>query len=78
VIVPKGKIALGKLAQALVHGAKVIQIDGNFDQALTICRQLAESTRSSWSTRSTPTASTGSAPARGRSSTSSAAPPTCT
>lgn len=42
VIVPKGKIALGKLAQALVHGAKVIQIDGNFDQALTICRQLAE------------------------------------
>ncbi|MTV26045.1 threonine synthase [Nitriliruptoraceae bacterium ZYF776] len=43
VIVPKGKIALGKLAQALVHGAKVIQIDGNFDQALTICRQLAES-----------------------------------
>jgi threonine synthase len=42
VIVPKGKIALGKLAQALVHGAKVIQIDGNFDQALTICRELAE------------------------------------
>jgi threonine synthase len=42
VIVPKGKIALGKLAQALVHGARVIQIDGNFDQALTICRQLAE------------------------------------
>jgi threonine synthase len=43
VIVPKGKIALGKLAQALVHGAKVLQIDGNFDQALTMCRQLAES-----------------------------------
>lgn len=43
VIVPKGKIALGKLAQALVHDARVIQIDGNFDQALTICRQLAES-----------------------------------
>jgi threonine synthase len=43
VIVPKGKIALGKLAQALVHGAKVIQIDGNFDQALILCRQLAES-----------------------------------
>ena len=42
VIVPKGKIALGKLAQALVHDARVIQIDGNFDQALTICRQLAE------------------------------------
>ncbi len=42
VIVPKGKIALGKLAQALVHGAKVIQIDGNFDQALDICRTLDE------------------------------------
>jgi threonine synthase len=43
VIVPAGKIAMGKLAQALVHGAKVIQIDGNFDQALIICRRLAES-----------------------------------
>jgi threonine synthase len=42
VIVPKGKIALGKLAQALVHGAKVIQIDGNFDQALILCRELAD------------------------------------
>jgi threonine synthase len=42
VIVPMGKIALGKLAQALVHGAKVLQIDGNFDQALTMCRQLAD------------------------------------
>ncbi|MFT5221935.1 MAG: threonine synthase, partial [Glaciecola sp.] len=42
VIVPKGKIALGKLAQALVHGARVIQIDGNFDQALQMCRDLDE------------------------------------
>jgi threonine synthase len=42
VIVPAGKIALGKLAQALVHGAKVIQIDGNFDDALLMCRQLSE------------------------------------
>ncbi|MFA9430121.1 threonine synthase [Egicoccus sp. AB-alg2] len=42
VIIPKGKIAMGKLAQALVHGAKVIQIEGNFDQALTLCRKLAE------------------------------------
>ena len=42
VIVPKGKIALGKLAQALIHGAHVIQIDGNFDQALQICRTLDE------------------------------------
>ncbi len=42
VIVPSGKIALGKLAQALVHGARVIQIEGNFDQALDMCRQLDE------------------------------------
>jgi len=42
VIVPAGKIAMGKLAQALVHGAKVIPIEGNFDQALTICRRLSE------------------------------------
>jgi threonine synthase len=42
VVVPEGKIALGKMAQALVHGAEVIQIDGNFDQALQICRTLDE------------------------------------
>jgi threonine synthase len=42
VIVPEGKIALGKLAQALVHGAVVIQVDGNFDMALEMCRALDE------------------------------------
>jgi threonine synthase len=42
VLIPKGKIALGKLAQALVHGATVIQVDGNFDVALDICRTLDE------------------------------------
>ncbi|MBW3657140.1 MAG: threonine synthase [Actinobacteria bacterium] len=42
VLVPAGKIALGKLAQALVHGATVIQIEGNFDQALDMCRTLDE------------------------------------
>ncbi len=42
VIVPEGKIAIGKLAQALMHGAKVIAIEGNFDQALTIVRELAQ------------------------------------
>jgi threonine synthase len=42
VIVPAGKIALGKMAQALVHGAKVIQVDANFDQALSICLTLDE------------------------------------
>jgi threonine synthase len=42
VVIPDGKVALGKLAQALVHGAVVVQIDGNFDAALQICRQLAD------------------------------------
>ncbi len=42
VIVPEGKIATGKLAQALMHGAQVIALQGNFDQALTIVRELAE------------------------------------
>ena len=42
VVIPNGKVALGKLAQALVHGAVVVQLDGNFDAALQICRQLAD------------------------------------
>ncbi len=42
VLIPEGHIALGKLAQALVHGARVLQIRGNFDQALTIVRTLGE------------------------------------
>ena len=41
VIVPEGKIAIGKLAQALMHGARVIALRGNFDQALEIVRKLA-------------------------------------
>jgi threonine synthase len=40
VIVPEGKIAKGKMAQALVHGARVISLRGNFDQALTLVREL--------------------------------------
>jgi threonine synthase len=43
VIVPEGKIAIGKLAQALMHGARVIALRGNFDDALQIVRELAES-----------------------------------
>jgi threonine synthase len=41
VIVPEGKIATGKLAQALMHGARVIALRGNFDQALSLVRELA-------------------------------------
>ena len=42
VIVPEGKIAIGKLAQALIHGARVVALRGNFDDALRIVRELAE------------------------------------
>jgi threonine synthase len=42
VIVPEGRIAIGKLAQALIHGARVIALRGNFDQALEIVRELAD------------------------------------
>jgi threonine synthase len=42
VLIPEGHIALGKLAQALIHGARVLQVRGNFDQSLAIVRELAE------------------------------------
>jgi len=42
VLVPKGKIALGKLAQALVHGARLLQVDGSFDDCLTLARDLSD------------------------------------
>lgn len=44
VVLPKGKIALGKLIQAIAAGAKVVAVDGNFDQALTVVREMAEQT----------------------------------
>ncbi|RJQ42890.1 MAG: threonine synthase [Gaiellales bacterium] len=42
VIIPEGKIAAGKLAQAIAHGASVVAIDGNFDEALGIVRGIVE------------------------------------
>ncbi|MBV8952409.1 MAG: threonine synthase [Actinobacteria bacterium] len=42
VVIPEGQIALGKLAQALIHGARVVPIRGNFDAALTVVRALGE------------------------------------
>ncbi len=41
VLVPRGKIAMGKLAQALVHGAKLLQVDGNFDDCLALASKLS-------------------------------------
>lgn len=42
IIVPGGNVAMGKLAQAIIYGAKIVALDGNFDQALTIVRKLTE------------------------------------
>jgi threonine synthase len=41
VLVPQGKIAMGKLAQALVHGAQLLQVEGNFDDCLTLASKLS-------------------------------------
>ena len=45
VLIPQGKIAMGKLAQAVMHGAKIIQIDGNFDDCLEVARKRSEERR---------------------------------
>jgi len=42
VLVPKGKIAMGKMAQTLVHGARVLEVDGNFDASLDLAKDLAD------------------------------------
>ncbi len=42
VLIPEGRIALGKLSQAMIHGARVIQILGNFDDALTLVKEISE------------------------------------
>ena len=42
VLIPDGKIAMGKLSQALAHGAKILQVEGNFDNCLTMVRELGE------------------------------------
>jgi threonine synthase len=43
VLVPQGNIAMGKLSQAVAHGARILQVDGNFDDCLTLARDLADS-----------------------------------
>jgi threonine synthase len=42
VLIPQGAIALGKLSQALIHGARVLAVDGNFDDALAVVREIAD------------------------------------
>ncbi len=41
VVIPRGKIAYGKLSQAMIHGAKVFQVKGNFDEALEVVKEVA-------------------------------------
>ena len=75
VLIPAGKIAMGKLSQAMMHQATVIQIEGNFDQALTIVKGLVgDPATSSWSTRSILIGSRGRKPPRWRCAISSAMP----
>lgn len=42
VLIPQGKIAMGKLSQAIIHGSKILQVDGNFDNCLNLARELSE------------------------------------
>lgn len=42
VLIPEGKIAFGKLSQALIHGARTVQVEGNFDQCLAIVREITD------------------------------------
>jgi threonine synthase len=48
VVVPKGKVALGKLSQAVMHGAMLIQLEGNFDKALAIVKEVSEKFPVAW------------------------------
>ena len=42
VVIPEGKIALGKLSQAVMYGAEIVSIEGNFDEALEIVKEIAQ------------------------------------
>lgn len=42
IVIPKGKVALGKLAQAVMYGAEIVEIDGNFDEALKMVREISK------------------------------------
>lgn len=44
IVIPKGKVALGKLAQAMMYGAEIVEIEGNFDDALEMVRHISENT----------------------------------
>ena len=78
VLVPQGKIAMGKLAQALVHGAQLLQVDGNFDDCLALASKLAIDYPVSLVNSVNHFRIEGQKTAPSRSSTCSATPPTST
>ena len=53
VLIPQGKIAAGKMAQAIVHGALIVMVRGNFDHCLELAASCRGTTRWRWSTPST-------------------------
>ena len=79
VLVPKGKVAMGKMAQTLVHGARVLEVEGNFDDSLELAKDLAERYPVTLGELRQPVPAAGPEDrARSRSSMRSAARPTCT
>ena len=78
VLVPRGKIAIGKLAQALVHGARLLQVDGSFDDCLELARKLAAQYPVALVNSVNPDRLQARRPPPSRSSTTSATRPTCT
>jgi hypothetical protein len=78
VLVPAGKIALGKLAQALCTGRRLLQVDGGFDDCLTVARELSEHYPVTLVNSVNPDRIEGRRPPPSRSATRSAGPRTCT
>ena len=78
VLVPDGKIAMSKLSQAIAHGATLLQVDGNFDDCLTLARKLAEAYPVELVNSVNQPASRARRPRASRSSTPSATRPTST
>lgn len=72
IVIPKGKIALGKLAQAIVYGAKIVMVDGNFDDALRMVRELCDKQPVALVNSVNPTESKGRRQRLSRSATASA------
>ena len=78
VLVPRRQIAMGKLSQAIAHGATLLQVEGNFDDRLEVARKLAESYPVELVNSVNPARIEGRRPRRSRSSMPSVTLPTST